>query len=215
MTTINLRKNGVNILVLGIGILTLTLLSTTSNEAQEKKKAQEKKNVAVASTAASDVSTAASPVLTEPLKVNPKLPARKPKGTCHSKGDLPDPQCTPGVADSGVTQANIQQTICASGYWGEIRSKYAPVNYTDALKRQQIREYGYADTRVADFEEDHLISLELGGHPNDPRNLWPEFPHSPNAKDKVEDELHKKVCAGQITLIEAQQIIARDWTKAK
>jgi hypothetical protein len=89
------------------------------------------------------------------------------------------------------------------------------VNYTDALKRQQIREYGYADTRVADFEEDHLISLELGGHPNDPRNLWPEFPHSPNAKDKVEDELHKKVCAGQITLIEAQQIISRDWTKAK
>jgi hypothetical protein len=38
-----------------------------------------------------------------------------------------------------------------------------------------------------------LISLELGGHPNDPRNLWPEFPHSPNAKDKVGDELHKKI----------------------
>jgi hypothetical protein len=89
------------------------------------------------------------------------------------------------------------------------------VNYTDALKRQQIREYGYADTRISDYEEDHLISLELGGHPNDPRNLWPEFPHSPNAKDKVEDELHKKVCAGQITLSEAQQIISRDWTKAK
>ena len=32
---------------------------------------------------------------------------------------------------------------------------------------------------------------------------------------KVKDELHKKVCAGQITLIEAQQIISRDWTKAK
>jgi hypothetical protein len=66
-----------------------------------------------------------------------------------------------------------------------------------------------------------LISIHLsfytvrGGHPNDPRNLWPEFPHSPNPKDKVEDELHKKVCAGQITLLEAQQIISRDWTKAK
>jgi hypothetical protein len=212
MMTIDFRKNRINILVLGIGILTLTLLSTT--EAQEKK-AQEKKNVAVASTAASDASTAASPVLTAPLTVNPKLPARKPKGTCHSKGDLPDPQCTPGVADSGVTQANIQQTICTSGYSSQIRAKYAPVNYTDALKRQQIREYGYADTRISDYEEDHLISLELGGHPNDPRNLWPEFPHSPNPKDKVEDELHKKVCAGQITLIEAQQITSRDWTKAK
>jgi hypothetical protein len=47
-------------MVLGIGILALTLLSTTSNEAQEKKKAQEKKNVAVASTAALDASNAAS-----------------------------------------------------------------------------------------------------------------------------------------------------------
>src|SRR5215831_3793581 len=155
MTTNDFRKNRINILVIGIGILTLTLLSTT--EAQEKKKAQEKKNAAVASNAALDARTTASPVLTAPLKVNPKLPARKPKGTCHSKGDLPDPQCTPGVADSGVTQANIQQTICTSGYSGQIRSKYAPVNYTDALKRQQIREYGYADTRISDYEEDHLI----------------------------------------------------------
>jgi hypothetical protein len=55
-------------------------------------------------------------------------------------------------------------------YSGQIRGKYAPVNYTDALKRQQIREYGYANTRISDYEEDHLISLELGGHPNDP--VW-------------------------------------------
>src|SRR5216683_2609243 len=26
----------------------------------------------------------------------------------------------------------------------------------------------------AHYEEDHLVSLELGGHPRDPRNLWPE-----------------------------------------
>jgi hypothetical protein len=25
-----------------------------------------------------------------------------------------------------------------------------------------------------DYEEDHLISLELGGAPRDPKNLWPQ-----------------------------------------
>ena len=154
-------------------------------------------------------------VLTAPLKVNPKLPPRKPAGSCHVNGELPDATCTPGVANAGVTQANIQQTICSPGYSSGQRKKYAPVSYTDALKRQQIREYGYKDTVPGDYEEDHLISLELGGHPNDPRNLWPEAPHSPNAKDKVEDELHKKVCSGQMTLAEAQRIISTDWTKAQ
>jgi len=156
-----------------------------------------------------------SNVLTAPLKVNPKLPPRKPAGSCHVNGELPDRTCTPGVANANVTQANIQQTICRPGYAGALRKKYAPVSYTDALKRQQIREYGYTDTNRSDYEEDHLISLGLGGHPNDPRNLWPEFPHSPNAKDKVEDELHQKVCNGQMTLMEAQRIISTDWTKAK
>ena len=27
---------------------------------------------------------------------------------------------------------------------------------------------------MSDYQEDHLISLELGGNPTDPRNLWPE-----------------------------------------
>jgi len=25
------------------------------------------------------------------------------------------------------------------------------------------------------YEEDHFISLEVGGHPKDPKNLWPEM----------------------------------------
>src|SRR3989475_13289857 len=83
--------------------------------------------------------------LTAPLKVNPKLPPRKPAGSCHVNGELPDPTCTPGVANAGVTQANIQHTICSPGYASGLRKKYAPVSYTDALKRQQIREYVYND----------------------------------------------------------------------
>jgi hypothetical protein len=58
---------------------------------------------------------------------------------CHSIGGLPDPKCTPGAVDSRVTQDNIRSTICAGGYTATVRP---PSAYTDALKAQQIKEYG-------------------------------------------------------------------------
>lgn len=67
---------------------------------------------------------------------------------------------------------------------------------------------------MADYEEDHLISLELGGSPTDPKNLWPEsYTTIPNArdKDKVENYLHKQVCSGALSLKEAQREISTDW----
>lgn len=79
------------------------------------------------------------------------------------------------------------------------------------LKQQQILEYGYKDKTPQHYEEDHLISLELGGDPKDPKNLWPEAPPSPNPKDKVEDWLHKQVCSGAMTVEEAQHGIATNW----
>ena len=36
-----------------------------------------------------------------------------------------------------------------------------------------MRAYGETGS-PSDYQEDHLVSLELGGHPTDPRNLWPE-----------------------------------------
>jgi hypothetical protein len=99
-------------------------------------------------------------------------PLTSPGGAqCHSLDGLPDPVCTPGAADPRVTQDNLQTTICVSGYTTRVRPS---TSYTNALKRTQITEYGYTDTNLADYEEDHLIPLELGGHPSDPRNLWPE-----------------------------------------
>ena len=61
------------------------------------------------------------------------------------------------------------------------------------------------------FEYDHLVSLELGGASNDPRNLWPEPGNSPNPKDSVENALHRLVCSGQMPLAQAQKIIATGW----
>ncbi len=129
---------------------------------------------------------------------------------------LPNPRLTPGVADPRVTQANIHQTICVRGYSRSVRP---PEAYTEPLKRQQVAEYGYADTRLSDYEEDHELSLELGGSPTDPRNLWPE-PHDVQggwgsyAKDRLENRLHKLVCRGRLSLSQAQQAITSNWIDA-
>jgi hypothetical protein len=145
-----------------------------------------------------------------PVVVNPTgTPAANE--ACHSSNGLPDPICTPGVADPAVTQGNIQNTICVAGYTTKVRPSST---YTDALKVQQITAYGYSDTKLADYEEDHLIPLEIGGHPTNPANLWPEprfgaYPAS--KKDGVENALHARVCSGSITLASAQREIAVNW----
>jgi len=127
----------------------------------------------------------------------------------------PNSSLTHGATDPDISQDSIQDTIC-NPHWST-RSIRPPTHYTDQLKREQLREYGYADTNPRDYEEDHLIPLELGGNPTDPRNLWPE-PYDTSitdggahAKDRVESYLHKQVCSGDLTLAEAQREIASDW----
>ena len=127
---------------------------------------------------------------------------------------LPDRGCTPGVIATRVTQANIRSTICTPNYTSSVRP---PTSETNPLKYAAERAYGLDDDPRIEY--DHLIALELGGA-NDVRNLWPEPPTSPaqkstaNAKDDVENELHDQVCAGHMTLADAQQRIATDWTTA-
>lgn len=131
-------------------------------------------------------------------------------GTCHFQaGPRPDPQCTPGSFDPAVTQANIQTTICRSGYTTTVRP---PVSETDKAKRTLYTAYGVPSGTGSEL--DHLVSLELGGS-NDEANLWPEVGKIPNPKDKVENDLHDAVCSGKVTLVAAQQAIASDWTTAE
>jgi hypothetical protein len=66
-----------------------------------------------------------------------------------------------------------------------------------------MREYGAAGS-LSDYQEDHLISLELGGHPTDARNLWPEPYPRASKVDGIENDLNDKVCAGELSLEEAQ-----------
>jgi hypothetical protein len=108
---------------------------------------------------------------------------------------------TPGVLNPDVTQTTIRATICTRGWTRTVRP---PVSYTNALKVKGLRQYRLHGPLSA-FQEDHLISLELGGNPTDPRNLWPEpYPRAAEV-DKTENELNAQVCSGQLTLAQAQQ----------
>jgi hypothetical protein len=125
---------------------------------------------------------------------------------------LPDPVCTPGATNPAVTDATLASTICLAGWTATVRPDQS---LTDSLKQQQIREYGYFDTNRADYEEDHLIPLELGGAPADPKNLWPEAGGIPNPKDGVENALKQAVCDHRVDLAAAQRAIAQNWVTAR
>ena len=107
---------------------------------------------------------------------------------------------TPGVVNPDVDQGDIGSTICRRGWTKTVRP---PVSYTNALKVRGLRQYGLHGSLSA-FQEDHLISLELGGNPTDPRNLWPEpYPRAAQM-DQIENQLNSEICDGQLTLVQAQ-----------
>jgi hypothetical protein len=126
---------------------------------------------------------------------------------------LPDPKLTPGAA-TDVTAAEL----CAKEYHTrDVRS------VTAAMKREVFARYGLTDNKDKACkpdkhgrrcEVDHLVSLELGGA-NAIENLWPQpfgtKPWNAQLKDKVENRLHKEVCAGAIALEQAQQEISSDY----
>ncbi|MBE1493204.1 hypothetical protein H4696_000304 [Amycolatopsis lexingtonensis] len=122
---------------------------------------------------------------------------------------LPDPNCTPGAVNPTVNQANIDDTICKSGWTKTVRP---PTSRTNPMKAASARSYNVPPGEKGEY--DHLVSLELGGAPDDPRNLWVEPGTIPNPKDAVENKLNQAVCSGLISLVTAQKAIAADWVTA-
>lgn len=137
-------------------------------------------------------------------------------GQAHAQSALPDPGMTPGAINPEVTAQTIDQTICKPRWTKNIRP---PTHYTSALKRKQLQALGYTDQDVGHYEEDHLIPLEIGGDPHDPRNLWPEPRFgvngwTANRKDALERKLNRLVCSHRLSLADAQQAMATDWVSA-
>jgi len=162
---------------------------------------------------------------------------------------------TPGATNLQVMQQNLGETIC-NRHWSTKLIR-PPSEYTSKLKRRQLREYGNSvhqtraelvnpstgkvDTtgcvahsdNMACYEEDHLIPLEDGGNPTDPRNLWPEAYNTrvggtimgAHQKDVVEGFIHDEIChdipgaktnsyvpaTTSITLRRGQDILSGDW----
>ena len=108
---------------------------------------------------------------------------------------------TPGVLNPAVTQATIAATICRRGWTRTVRP---PTTYTNELKRRGLEQYGLRGP-PSRFQEDHMLSLELGGAPTDARNLWPEpYPRAAEV-DRIENDLNHRVCDGSLSLAEAQR----------
>jgi hypothetical protein len=136
-----------------------------------------------------------NPLLTLPLAVMMAMPS------------------APGVTNPAVTQDTIDTTICVSGWTKTIRP---PASYTTKLKKAQMASLNLPGD-PKQYEEDHLISLEIGGNPTDPGNLWPQpwdGPHGAHKKDAIETKLKHLVCSGQIKLADAQTAIRTDWVAA-
>lgn len=146
--------------------------------------------------------------------------AGKPPSGCHLRGKglyvSPDPRCSPGARNPAVTQGNLDDTICRSGYSKSIRP---PESVTEPEKLVVMRAYGLRGSPHP-YELDHIISLELGGAANSYKNYYPElnYPHPSgfflNPKDHVEGALHRLICDRRISLARAQRLIATDWVGA-
>jgi Protein of unknown function (DUF3761) len=125
-------------------------------------------------------------------------------------GPLPDATRTPGATDARVTQDNIGQTICVSGYTKTVRKA------SSKTKSKVFAKYHISKKDRSKYVIDHLIALSLGGS-NDAKNLWPEPKKGDRnsiSKDTVEAQLHTLVCNGAVPLATAQTAIAANWTTA-
>jgi hypothetical protein len=105
-------------------------------------------------------------------------------------------------------------TVCNSlrvGVDGEVRPSS---HYARRLKSKQMHERGLPGA-PSDYREDHIVPLCAGGHPSDPRTLWPQpfkGKWSDNDKNQLEQSVCRMLCRGAITLEAAQAIfLAPDW----
>jgi len=137
----------------------------------------------------------------------------------------PDPDRTPGIADKAITEKNYRTVLCADENGNKIHTtdeKRPTTAYTTGVKVKQLKAWGYTDKVKGHYEEDHLISLELGGDDSDERNLWPQ-PYAgtwgAKTKDTLELELGRRICLHRgdtnfLTLAQARKIVAGDWITA-
>jgi hypothetical protein len=113
-------------------------------------------------------------------------------------GQLAVPTLTPGVVRPLTTAQ-----VCT------IRWGLDQRHVSAAARRQVFEAYGVPLAQRATRVIDHLVPRELGGR-DDVRNLWPQTRAEAHIKDVEENRLHLAVCAGTVSLADAQQQM-RNW----
>ena len=124
-------------------------------------------------------------------------------------GDLPDPILTPGVT------RNIDVNTLCTTHTKAVRLT------TPAMKALVYKEYGITPRHAPEctgpshscYEIDHKYALEDAGA-DDVKNLWPQLydgKWNAHQKDKLENLVHKKICAGALTIAEGQKLLD-NWT---
>lgn len=129
-------------------------------------------------------------------------------------GELPDPNITPGATDPEVTEANIKESICKVTHFTWTEGHTPPASFLEPIEKDLVQKYGYEDTNLKHYQLDHLIPLSLGGHPTDAKNMWPQVllaKWSARRKDYLEEIMHDKVCKGEVSLKDAQEMFKTNW----
>lgn len=111
---------------------------------------------------------------------------------------LPDSIATPGAIDTSDTAVVCHRTTKTLRH------------VTPAMHHAIFAAYGIPWAQHARYEDDHLISLELGGR-NDNTNRWPQPYPQAYSKDTVEGWAHRQACRGVLALSYVQRQIADDW----
>jgi hypothetical protein len=170
---------------------------------------------------AAQASAAACPAGVDPKSSTPLAAVTSGSGctvkTSHGFS-LPDPGCTPGAINPTVDLLILKSGKFKTGCERNVATSATKKATTYAIYtiKKPTKNTGLTQS----CELDHLVSLELGGA-DTLDNIWPQCgpPGVKLAKryfkikDGVENYLAAKVKAGGITLKDAQQGIATDWTQ--
>lgn len=117
----------------------------------------------------------------------------------------------PGLLDDRVTQQSVASTICRPGYADTVSP---PLDEMLDHKDRLLAERGIDADNGTSYALDRRVPIVLGGSPHAPVNL-DLLPWSGHAGERrkalLTARLKRCVCAGRISLAQAQAAIAGDW----
>lgn len=111
---------------------------------------------------------------------------------------LPDSLVTPGAIETSDTAVVCHRTTATLRH------------VSLAMHHAIFATYGIPWARHAKYEDDHVISLELGGR-NDNTNRFPQPYPQAYSKDSVENWARRQACSGKLSLPYIQRQMVSDW----